>query len=59
MIDQSIFITGGSGYIGRTLIPALLTRGHRVRALIRATSRQRLPEGISIIEVPQIRQPAL
>ncbi|HKO56586.1 MAG TPA: NAD(P)H-binding protein [Thermoanaerobaculia bacterium] len=39
----NIFITGGSGYIGRHLIPALLARGHRVRGLVRR--RFTLPRG--------------
>lgn len=40
-----IFITGGTGYIGRQLIPVLLSRGHRVRALARAASVDRIPAG--------------
>jgi nucleoside-diphosphate-sugar epimerase len=28
-----VFVTGGTGYIGRRLIPTLLARGHNVRAL--------------------------
>jgi uncharacterized protein YbjT (DUF2867 family) len=39
----NIFITGGSGYIGRHLIPALLARGHRVRGVVRR--RGTLPKG--------------
>jgi uncharacterized protein YbjT (DUF2867 family) len=34
-----VFVTGASGYIGRRLIPALLERGHRVRALLRQGSQ--------------------
>jgi nucleoside-diphosphate-sugar epimerase len=30
MKQQSIFITGGAGYIGTSLIPLLLERGHQV-----------------------------
>jgi uncharacterized protein YbjT (DUF2867 family) len=33
MIPHSVFITSASGYLGRALIPVLLERGHRVRAL--------------------------
>ena len=42
---HDIFLTGGTGYIGRRLIPWLVTRGHRVRALVRAGSESKLPSG--------------
>jgi uncharacterized protein YbjT (DUF2867 family) len=42
---RSVFITGGTGYIGRRLIPRLLERGHQVRALVRAGSESRLSAG--------------
>ena len=38
-----ILITGGTGYVGRHLIPRLVARGHRVRVLARAASVQRVP----------------
>jgi uncharacterized protein YbjT (DUF2867 family) len=41
----SVFIAGGTGYIGRPLIHALLERGHRVRALVRQGSEKKLPAG--------------
>jgi uncharacterized protein YbjT (DUF2867 family) len=40
-----VFITGGTGYVGRSLIDALLARGFRVHALVRAESRHKLPSG--------------
>ena len=40
-----ILITGGTGYIGQHLIPALLARGHRVRVLARQASLGRVPAG--------------
>ncbi|HZQ55977.1 MAG TPA: NAD-dependent epimerase/dehydratase family protein [Bryobacteraceae bacterium] len=40
---QRIFVTGGTGYIGTRLIPALHARGHEVIALARETSRKKLP----------------
>ena len=40
-----MFVTGGTGYIGRRLIEALLARGHRVRALVRPESAGRVPAG--------------
>lgn len=46
---HDVFMTGGTGYIGRRLIPALLGRGHRVRALVRAGSEQRLPGGGEVV----------
>ena len=42
---QNIFITGGSGYMGRHLIPHLLKRGHSIRALVRPGSENKLPPG--------------
>jgi uncharacterized protein YbjT (DUF2867 family) len=42
---HDIFLTGGTGYIGRQLIPRLVTRGHRIRALVRAGSESKLPFG--------------
>ncbi len=44
-VTRSIFITGGSGYIGRHLIPELLARGHTVRALVRSGSERKLAAG--------------
>jgi len=46
---QSVFITGGTGYIGRRLIEQLLARGHQVRALCRPGSERRLPAGAQSI----------
>ena len=43
MTRHEVFITGGTGYIGRRLIPALAERGHAVRALAREGSRHKLP----------------
>lgn len=44
-----IFVTGGTGYLGRELIPLLLRNGHSVRALVRAGSESRLPAGCEAI----------
>jgi uncharacterized protein YbjT (DUF2867 family) len=43
-----LFITGGTGFMGRNLIPAALTRGHTVRALTRRGSEAKLPKGCAI-----------
>ena len=38
-----VFVTGGTGYVGRPLIEALLERGHTVYALVRPASAGKLP----------------
>jgi uncharacterized protein YbjT (DUF2867 family) len=37
-----VFITGGTGYMGRSLIAALVKRGHAIRALVRPGSESKL-----------------
>ena len=46
---QNLFITGGTGYMGRRLIAELLTRGHRVRALVRGGAESKLPAGAGAV----------
>jgi nucleoside-diphosphate-sugar epimerase len=31
MAASSVFVTGGSGFVGRTLIPFLIQKGYRVK----------------------------
>jgi nucleoside-diphosphate-sugar epimerase len=45
----NVFITGGTGYIGRRHIPPHIARGHRVRALVRPGSELRVPMGATPI----------
>ena len=40
-----VFVTGGTGYIGRPLINVLSERGYSVHALVRRGSEARLPDG--------------
>jgi uncharacterized protein YbjT (DUF2867 family) len=40
-----VFVTGGTGYMGRALIPELLQRGTKVLALSREQSVAKLPAG--------------
>jgi uncharacterized protein YbjT (DUF2867 family) len=46
---HSVFVTGGTGFMGRRLIVTLLERGHAVKAIVRDGSRQRLPEGVEAV----------
>jgi uncharacterized protein YbjT (DUF2867 family) len=48
-MPRQVFVAGATGYLGRHLIPALLARGHRVRALARRGSEARVPRGCEII----------
>jgi uncharacterized protein YbjT (DUF2867 family) len=47
--SRRVFITGGTGYIGTSLIPLLLERGHRVRALVRPGSKAKLPSECEVV----------
>src|SRR3954454_7361778 len=45
MTARSVFVTGGTGYIGQPLLRALVDRGYQVRALVRTGSESKLPAG--------------
>jgi uncharacterized protein YbjT (DUF2867 family) len=45
----SVFITGGTGYIGQRVACALLARGHRVRALVRSGSELKAAPGCDVV----------
>jgi uncharacterized protein YbjT (DUF2867 family) len=46
---RDVFITGGTGYIGRRLATVLVARGHRVRVLARAASASKVPAGAELV----------
>jgi uncharacterized protein YbjT (DUF2867 family) len=46
---RRVFITGGTGYLGRALIPLIVERGHEVRALVRRGSESKLPRGCEAV----------
>ena len=43
--SRTVFVAGGTGYLGQRLISKLLDRGHSVRALVRSGSEKKLPSG--------------
>lgn len=47
--SRRVFITGGTGYIGSSLVPILLERDHRVRALLRPGSKAKLPAACEVV----------
>ena len=49
MTGRCIFITGATGYMGRSLASTLLARGHRVRALAREASVHRVTRGAEAV----------
>ncbi len=44
-MSHSVFVTGGTGYIGSRLIPLLRKRSYQIKALVRAGSETKLPAG--------------
>jgi uncharacterized protein YbjT (DUF2867 family) len=48
-VHRRVFVTGGTGYLGQRLIPALIARGHDVRALVRPGAEKRLPPGCTAV----------
>lgn len=44
-----LFITGGTGYMGKRLVKQLVAKGYDVTALVRKGSEGKLPEGVRAI----------
>ncbi|MEO8128641.1 MAG: NAD(P)H-binding protein [Bryobacteraceae bacterium] len=42
-MTRAVYLTGGTGYVGASLLSKLLGRGHKVKALARAGSERKLP----------------
>lgn len=47
---MKVFLTGGTGFVGRYILKGLLAAGHEVRCLVRESSRKRL-QGAKGVEV--------
>lgn len=41
---MKVFVTGGTGFVGREIVTQLVEAGHSVRALVRAGSQSKLPD---------------
>jgi uncharacterized protein YbjT (DUF2867 family) len=49
MNGRCVFISGGTGYLGRTLAEHLVSRGHTVRVLARQGSERKVPAGAETV----------
>ena len=52
---REVFLTGGTGYMGRSLAEELLRRGHHVRALVRPGSEAKAPRGCELVHGDALR----
>jgi len=48
-LNNKVFITGGTGYIGSRLIPELIKNNFEVTSLVREGSESKLPKGCKIV----------
>jgi len=48
---QTVFVTGGSGFLGRRLIPALISAGYRVNAMARSDESAATVEQLGAVAV--------
>jgi hypothetical protein len=48
---MNVFLTGGTGFVGRTLTERMIGRGHHVTVLTRSAKRASdLPKGVAVVE---------
>src|SRR5262245_26116824 len=52
-VAHTVFVTGGTGYMGRRLIPTLSNRGHKVTAVVRGNSLP-LPHAATVVANPLV-----
>lgn len=48
-MKHNVFVTGGSGYVGSSVIPLLITHGHKVCTLVRSQSLSKVSPGCEVI----------
>ncbi len=46
----TVFVTGGTGFIGRNMIMELVRRGYAIKALVRHGSEHKLPHGCNAVQ---------
>ncbi len=49
MESRQVFLSGGTGYVGRALVAKLIARGHRPRVLARPGSEHKVPAGAEAV----------
>jgi nucleoside-diphosphate-sugar epimerase len=54
-MNLSIFITGATGYMGQRLVPALIERGHQIKALVRKGSENKVPPSIARVSADPLQ----
>lgn len=50
MAEETVFVPGASGYVGRRLVPALIEAGYTVRALVRNPDGAGLPSTVEAVK---------
>jgi uncharacterized protein YbjT (DUF2867 family) len=48
MAGARVLVAGGTGYLGRAVVPRLVAAGHRVSLLVRPGSERRAPAGVDV-----------
>lgn len=52
---SSLFVTGGTGYIGSRLIPLLANRGHELKAVVRPGSETKIAPNVSMVSADPLQ----